>query len=125
MTMRVTVIGSGDDVDVRLAGLEDRHAEIRRDDADEYVYVHLAPEGSSSVNGAAVGERALHTGDRIQLGSWTLSFSRDEFADHGRPYGGREGGEFAYQRQQRRPRARGTTPAGGSSRTGEDPGEYV
>ncbi len=36
---------------------------------------------------------ALHTGDRIELGSWTMSYFRDEHADHGRPFGGRSGGE--------------------------------
>jgi hypothetical protein len=47
-----------------------------------------------------------------------------EFADHGRPYGGRQGGEFAVQRVQGEPRARGTSASGGSDRNGTDPGEY-
>jgi predicted GNAT family acetyltransferase len=34
------------------------------------------------------------------MGAWRLVFARDEFADHGRPYGGRNGGEGAHQRRQ-------------------------
>jgi hypothetical protein len=120
----VTVIGSGADADLRLAGLGEYHAEVRRDEFDEYVYVDLGTAAGRSVDGAPVGSRALHTGDRIELGSWTLSYYREEFADHGRPYGGRSGGEFSTQRRQDEPRARGTSASGGSDREGTDPGEY-
>jgi hypothetical protein len=120
----VTVIGSAADADLRLAGLDGHHAEIRRDAADEYVYVDLGTSAGSRVDGRPVGEQALHTGDRIELGTWTMSYYRDEFADHGRPYGGREGGELTWQRQQGEPRPRGTSGAGGSDRQGADPGEY-
>ena len=44
--------------------------------------------------------RILRTGALIALGEWRLAFFREEFADHGRPYGGRVGGEFAVQRPQ-------------------------
>jgi hypothetical protein len=40
----VTVIGSGPDADLRLEGLDARHAEIRRDERDEYVYADLGSE---------------------------------------------------------------------------------
>jgi hypothetical protein len=120
----ITVIGSGVDADLRLAGLDKHHAEIRRDAADEYVYVDLGTAAGSRVDGRPAGERALRTGDRIELGDWTLSFSREEFADHGRPYGGRQGGEFSRQQTQDEPRARGTSAGGGSDRKGADPGEY-
>ena len=45
---------------------------------------------------------------RLQLGDWTMSFYREEYADHGRPYGGRVGGEIGHQRPQpaRRRRSR-------------------
>jgi hypothetical protein len=120
----VTVIGSGEDADLRLEGLDEHHAEIRRDPADEYIYVDLGSPAGSLVDGQPVSEQALHTGDRIQLGQWTLSYYRDEFADHGRPYGGRQGGEFSRQLAQQEPRARGTSANGGSGQTGADPGEY-
>jgi hypothetical protein len=42
----------------------------------------------------------LRTGARFTMGGWTFVYARDEFADHGRPYGGREGGEGTYQPQQ-------------------------
>jgi hypothetical protein len=91
----VTVLGSGPEADLRLAGLDERHAEVRRDDADEYVFVDLGSAAGSRVDGQPMGEQALHTGDRIELGGWTLAFYREEFADHGRPYGGRQGGELS------------------------------
>jgi len=31
------------------------------------------------------------------MGEWRFTFARDEYADHGRPFGGREGGELADQ----------------------------
>lgn len=120
----VTTIGSSPDADIRLAGLCPQHAEVRRNRTDEYAYVHLDPAGHSTVDGANVGEKLLHSGDRIELGDWMLSFARAEFADHGRPYGGRQGGEFSDQRQQDTPRARGTSAGGGSAAAGDDPGEY-
>jgi hypothetical protein len=120
----VTVIGSAADADLRLAGLGEHHAEVRRDEFEEYIYVDLGTPGGSRVDGKPVGSQALHTGDRIELGTWTLSYYREEFADHGRPYGGRQGGEFSVQRTQDEPRARGTSASGGSDREGTDPGEY-
>jgi pSer/pThr/pTyr-binding forkhead associated (FHA) protein len=120
----VTIIGSGADADLRLAGLDEHHAEVRRDAADEYIYVDLGTSAGSRVDGQPAGEQTLRTGDRIELGHWTLSFFREEFADHGRPYGGRQGGEGAIQRTQEEPRARGTSADGGSNRKGADPGEY-
>jgi hypothetical protein len=29
-----------------------------------------------------------------------MAYYREEFADHGRPFGGRQGGEYAFQKQQ-------------------------
>src|SRR6478736_973829 len=77
-------IGGGRDADLRLDGLDDLHAEIWHDEHDEYVVV----------------DRALHTGDRIELGPYVLVFLRDERADHLRPHGGRAGGELSVQRAQ-------------------------
>jgi hypothetical protein len=91
----LTVIGSGPDADLRLTGLDERHAEIRRDDGDDYVFVGLGAPGGSRVDGQPMGEHELHTGDRIELGGWLLTYYREEFADHGRPYGGRQGGELS------------------------------
>jgi hypothetical protein len=123
----VTLIGSGDDADVQLAGLAAHHAEIRRDADDEYVLVDLGSPQGSRVDGRLLSgpdAQALHTGDRIELGDWTLSYYREEFADHGRPFGGRTGGELAEHPVQRRPRPRGTSPQGGRPAEGDDPGEY-
>lgn len=120
----VTTVGSSPDPDLSLAGLDDRHAEIRRDAADEYICVHRGRTGRTTVNGAAVGEKSLHTGDRLEFGDWVMSFFREEFADHGRPYGGRQGGELSHQKSQQAPRSRGSSPAGGSDRDRTDPGEY-
>lgn len=100
LTRGVTTIGSSPTADLRLDSLDEQHAEIRRNDADEYVFVDLSHDRSSRVNGAPVSEQALRTGTRVELGGWTMSYYREEYADHGRPYGGRIGGELGRQRAQ-------------------------
>jgi hypothetical protein len=69
-----------------------------------------------------VSGKPLRTGDRIELADWTLSYFREESADHGIPFGGRHGGNP--DPVQREPRPRGTSPEGGRDRTAGDPGEY-
>ncbi|MBD1538450.1 FHA domain-containing protein [Pseudarthrobacter sp. NKDBFgelt] len=96
-----TTIGSDPGCDILLEGLEGLHAEIRHDELDEYV---LVPHGVVSGSVAQGGPSVLRTGARIQMGQWCLAFFREEFADHGRPYGGRSGGELAYERPQFDPR---------------------
>ena len=118
----LTAIGSGPDADLRLEGLAARHAEIRRDELDEYVYIDLGSEAPGRVDGQAVSGKPLRTGDRIELGDWMLSYFREEFADHGLPFGGRHGGNP--EPAQAEPRPRGTSPEGGKDRTADDPGEY-
>ncbi|MCB5274014.1 hypothetical protein BJG92_01541 [Arthrobacter sp. SO5] len=94
-------IGSDQAAELQLPGLDPVHAEIVHNDRDEYVLVrHGKISGSFGQGSTSV----LRTGARIQLGEWCLAFFREEFADHGRPFGGRSGGEFAYQRPQRDPR---------------------
>lgn len=94
-------IGSDESTDLRLPGLDAVHAEIVHNDRDEYVLVrHGKVTGSFGPGSTSV----LRTGSRLQMGQWCLAFFREEFADHGRPFGGRSGGEFAYQRPQRDPR---------------------
>ncbi len=100
-----TTIGSDAGCDVVLPGLEPVHAEVRHDDRDEFVLVRRAGTGVLLVNGAPVMRALLRTATRIEMGSWTMSFYREEYADHGRPYGGRVGGEIGHQRPQpRQPR---------------------
>lgn len=96
----VTTIGSAPDNDICLPGLTDRHAEIRHDEMDEYVIVRLAAKGTTRVNGAPVDQALLRTGTGVRVGDWELSFYREEYADHGRPYGGRIGGELGHQKPQ-------------------------
>ena len=111
-----TTIGSSPDADLRLDGLRPIHAEIRHDRDDEYVLFPIGEAASgatppSGSRGESAGSRGqvLRTGARIELGPWRMAFFREEFADHGRPYGGRVGGELAYQKPQP---ARRTTPPG-------------
>jgi len=94
----VTSIGSGDGCDVCLPGLPDLQAEVHHDDADELVIVARSP--GVRVNGAQVRRQLLRTGARVEIGPWQLAYYREEFADHGRPYGGRIGGELGHQRPQ-------------------------
>ncbi len=92
-----TTVGSSDDADLRLDGIDDFHAEIVHDEFDEYVFVQRSERDTSTINGERMGRRPLRTGDRVELGPWMLSYFREEYADHGRPFGGRAGGEGAVQ----------------------------
>lgn len=96
----VTSIGSDPTCDIVLGGLEPRHAIVRHDSEDEYVVHVLAGPGSASVHGEPAHGRKLRTGARLDVGEHHLVFYREEFADHGRPYGGRIGGEAGHQRAQ-------------------------
>ncbi len=109
-----TSIGSGPTADLQLPGLDPVHAEIVHNERDEYVLVrHGTVTGSFGPAGSSI----LRTGARLQMGQWCLAYFREEFADHGRPFGGRSGGEFAYQRPQRDPRT-GLMEQDGSSGIG-------
>ncbi len=101
-----TAIGSDESADLRLSGVDAQQARVRRDPTnDEYILVALGGETPTKVNGVKVtSEQVLRTGSRIEIGSWTMIYSREEFADHGRPYGGRAGGEFSRQRNQPQPK---------------------
>lgn len=79
------------------------HAEIRHARDDEYVLYPFDASGGGSApepGKPAPGPRVLRTGARIELGTWRLAYYREEFADHGRPHGGRQGGELAIQKPQ-------------------------
>jgi hypothetical protein len=109
---QVTTIGSDPGCDIRLPGLAPRHAEVRHDERDEFVLVRCAESGDTLVNGAPVDSSLLRTASRVQLGEWTMTFYREEYADHGRPYGGRVGGELGHQRPQPPRPVRPAPPAG-------------
>ncbi|QAY61391.1 hypothetical protein ET475_16360 [Microbacterium protaetiae] len=98
-------IGSAADADIRLEGVDPIAGEIRHDDRDEFVFVpHAAGETNARLQPMSTAEgqdgEVLRTGARFTLGDWTFVFMREEFADHGRPYGGREGGEGQTQPEQ-------------------------
>lgn len=101
----VVTIGSAADAGLRLPDTDPVHAVIRHDSHDEYALEMRGPgETSANVEKSAEEERraveVLRTGARFTLGPWRLVFMREEFADHGRPFGGREGGEFSDQQEQ-------------------------
>ncbi len=116
----VTTIGSAPTADLRLEGLAPEHAEIRRTADDEFVFVQRSRTEESLLNGARVQpghadgdpphQHLLRTGTRLQMGRWTMSYYREEYADHGRPHGGRVGGEIGHQRPQP-PRPRSSSPS--------------
>ncbi|SFD00685.1 Predicted acetyltransferase, GNAT superfamily [Nocardioides terrae] len=91
----LTHIGSGPDSDLQLPSADELHATILHDTADEYVLT-MVGDGATGFG----PNETLRTGAHFTAGPWQLIFIRDEFADHGRPYGGRRGGELAYQRPQ-------------------------
>jgi hypothetical protein len=103
LTSDETVIGSSEKCDLQLAGLDPEHARIVHEDDDEYVLYDLGPAelGSAPDKDHATSPRhVLKTGAKVRLGTWSMFFSRDESADHGRPFGGRVGGEGAHQQPQ-------------------------
>lgn len=108
----LTTIGSGKDCDVVLSDIAELHAVVMHDDSDEFLLDTCGPE--TRVHGAVVETtQILRTGARIDIGPHSLSFFREEYADHGRPFGGREGGEFGRQRSQpARPSVQEETPGG-------------
>jgi len=96
-----TTIGSSEDADLRLEGLDPIHAEIEHRGDDEYVlHARGLVGGGSAPRGDEPRPRVLRTGARIEMGPWRLAYVREEYADHGRPFGGRQGGEFEFQRRQ-------------------------
>ena len=102
-----TTIGGDASCDIRLPGLDPLHAVILHDERDELVLLDRSTAASTTINGFPVGEgRALRTGARVSIGPWVLAYRRAEYADHGRPFGGRIGGEAGHQRSQPDPRHR-------------------
>ncbi|MGA9748502.1 MAG: FHA domain-containing protein [Nocardioides sp.] len=94
----VVTIGSAPDAGICLPGLRPYHAEVHHETDDEFRILDLC--GDTRVNGERVRKQLLRTGSRIRVGPWTMAFSREEYADHGRPHGGRIGGEAGHQRPQ-------------------------
>ena len=96
-----TRIGSSAENELALPETDAHHATIEHDDRDEYVLI-LHGAGEMNANPTKVGDHRegteiLRTGARFTAGPWSLVFIREEFADHGRPHGGREGGELSDQ----------------------------
>jgi hypothetical protein len=79
LTHSVTVLGRAAEADLRLndPGVSRRHAEIRQE-GGELVVVDLGSTNGVRVNDAPVSRRPLQTGDRVEIGSTTLVFRRDE-----------------------------------------------
>jgi len=108
----ITTIGSSPSADLQLPGLEPFHAEVRHDSDDEYVLYSLGEVGGGSqpLPGQDAGARVLRTGARMEIGQWRIGFFREEYADHGRPHGGRRGGEYARQKPQPNRRSHNQPP---------------
>ena len=98
-----TSIGSADDVDLHLDGVDPLQAVVERTADDEYELVVRGTTMHAYVNGRELPRQRLRTGARVEVGPWRLTYVRDEHADHGRPYGGRIGGELGRQRSQSQP----------------------
>jgi hypothetical protein len=96
---RLFVIGSEPSSDLVLPDLAPIHAQIGRDERDEFVVID-GSEGLTMVDGQPGDGVTMHTGDRLQVGAFEFVFQREESSDHGRPFGGRQGGEGAVQKPQ-------------------------
>lgn len=103
ITQEVLEIGSDPSAGLLLSGLKPTHARIVHNELDEYVLVAEGAVGGS-VGLKPGSEYTLRSGARIELGQWRLIFHREEYADHGRPFGGRNGGELSFQKPQFNPR---------------------
>lgn len=124
LEVEVVRIGSADGNELRLPETDSVHATITHDDRDEYVLT-LHGEGETNASRTAdathpdADSETLRTGAHFTAGPWTLVFARDEFADHGRPFGGRQGGEYSDQPlQQPRPDYTGDSAAHSESPAG-------
>lgn len=93
-----TMLGGATRQDIHLAGLPPAYGAVVHRRGDEYIYMQLDPAYTARLNGTCIITAALHHGDRLTLGHHELVFQRDEFADHGRFDGGRQGGEFSGDR---------------------------
>ncbi|MDR2996706.1 MAG: hypothetical protein LBU78_01140 [Microbacterium sp.] len=95
-------IGSDTGNHVVLEGTKPLHATIRHDEKDEYLLTMHGPGDMNArpIEGSDDRTEVLRTGARFTMGPWRIVFMRAEFADHGRPYGGREGGEGTHQHRQ-------------------------
>lgn len=94
-----TVIGSNAEAELQLPETVAGHATITHSPDDEYILTAIGPV-TGSTRLPQGGSYTLRTGARIGIGPWRLVFVREEYADHGRPHGGRQGGELAYQKPQ-------------------------
>jgi hypothetical protein len=79
LTHSVTVIGRAAEADLKLndPGISRRHAEVRFENG-AFVLVDLGSTNGVRVNEVTTTRRQLAPGDRIELGSTTLVFRRDE-----------------------------------------------
>ena len=103
LTLDRVTIGSDEASTLQIPGADALHATIVHDEHDEYVLTMHGPGEMSTVrNTGDEGSptAVLRTGTHFTIGEWLLVFSREEYADHGRPYGGRLGGEGAHQHRQ-------------------------
>lgn len=102
LTGDAILLGSAPSCDLVLPCLAEVHAEIRHVDDDEYVVFPREAIGGGAQDPAIKAKtgRILRAGARLIIGDWRLAFFREEYADHGRPYGGRQGGELSQQRRQ-------------------------
>lgn len=74
----VTLIGRGAVADLRLddPGVSRRHAELQLN-GDAVRLVDVGSTNGTTVNGEQVGAKALHSGDRIQVGTTVLVYRND------------------------------------------------
>ncbi|HEU5034702.1 MAG TPA: DUF3662 and FHA domain-containing protein [Mycobacteriales bacterium] len=79
LTHSVTVLGRAAEADLRLndPGVSRRHAEIRLENG-EFVVLDLGSTNGIRINQVPVVRSALRDSDRLELGSTTLIFRRDQ-----------------------------------------------
>ena len=97
----LSVLGSDPGVDIVLPGLSPGTPRSGTPTTTSSRSPRSIPRGPcASTERPAYSPQLLRTGTRVDVEGWTLSFYREEWADHGRPYGGRVGGELGRQQLQ-------------------------
>lgn len=105
LTADLTTIGSSGTSTIVLPYIDPSHVSIMHDKRDEYVLTMIGAGTTNAnlhIDPVSRGEDSeiLRSGANFTAGPWRFVYQRDEFADHGRPYGGREGGWASMQKSQ-------------------------
>lgn len=101
LTAGTVRLGSAPDMELIVPGADPHHATIVHNEFDEFALtMHGDGDMSAASEGPGGRSETLRSGARFTIGPWEFAFWREEASDHGRPYGGRNGGEGSVEPRQ-------------------------